>query len=60
MAEAIKKYGANRLAIAPVNDGPVVSGTMIAVDLRPDEKFSGYGVTTRSAAATLAVTRSFR
>ena len=37
MSDAIKKYGANRLVMAPTNAGPLVSGTVVAVDLRPDE-----------------------
>lgn len=37
MSEAIKKHGAGRLVMAPGNTGPVVSGTVIAIDAAPNE-----------------------
>jgi hypothetical protein len=37
MGDAMKKRSANRLQMAPPNSGPVVSGSVVAVDVAPDE-----------------------
>lgn len=37
MGDSIKKYRATRLEMASINSGPVVSGTVVAVDLGPHE-----------------------